>query len=79
MEQQRSDHDKAGPAAILLEPLIENSISKLEYLKLQLTSAEEAGRTGDVDAVYMAQRKMAQYFEQTKDMWLSDHFYNRSV
>lgn len=45
----------------------------------QLTTAEDAFRAGDMDTVYMAQRKLAQYFEQTKDTWLSDHFYHKCL
>ncbi len=77
VEQQRLQHERAGPAAILLEPLIEGDATKLDQLKAQLTVAEEARRRGDVNTVYMAFRTLAQYFEQTKDAWLSDHFYNR--
>ena len=36
VEKQRSDHAKAGQASILLEPLIEHNITKLEYLKVQV-------------------------------------------
>ena len=36
VEQQRLDHIRAGPAAILLEPLIENDLPKLEQLKVQV-------------------------------------------
>ena len=30
---------------------------------------------GDLDAVYMCQRSLAQYFDQTGDVWVSDHFH----
>ena len=46
---------------------------------MQLTLAEDAHQAGDLDSVYMAQRNMAQYFEQSGDTWLSDHFYNRCL
>ncbi len=29
--------------------------------------------------VYMAQRRLAAFFELTKDTWLSDHFYHRCL
>ena len=48
-------------------------------LPMQLTLAEDAHRAGDLDSVYMAQRNTAQYFEQSGDTWLSDHFYNRCL
>ena len=79
VERQRRDHAHAGPAAILLEPLIEGNFEKLDQLRLQLTSAETATRTGDLDAVFMAQRRLAQEFEQSGDTWLSDHFYRRCL
>ena len=34
---------------------------------------------GDLDAVYMGQRSLAQHFDQTGDTWLSDHFHNRCL
>ena len=45
----------------------------------QLTQAEDAQRSGDLDTVYMCQQTLAQRFEQSKDTWLSDHFYQRSL
>jgi hypothetical protein len=36
VERQRDDHQRAGPAAILLEPLIENDLTKLEHLRVQV-------------------------------------------
>lgn len=36
VERQRADHQRAGPAAILLEPLIENDLTKLEHLRVQV-------------------------------------------
>ena len=47
--------------------------------------AEDAQRANDLDTVYMAQRNLAQYFEntedakRTKDKWLSDYFYDRCL
>lgn len=85
IRRQRCDHEKAGPASILLEPLIEHNHAKLEYLRVQLTVAEDAERANDLDTVYMAQRNLAQYFEhtddakRTKDKWLSDYFYDQCL
>ena len=73
------EHKNAGPAAVLLEPLIERDPTKLDQLSRQMAAAEEAGRAGDVEAVYMAQRDLAQVCEQAGDTWLSDHFYRRLV
>lgn len=36
IQRQRSDHEKSGPASILLEPLIEHNHTKLEYLRVQV-------------------------------------------
>jgi hypothetical protein len=50
-----------------------------------MTIAEDAQRANDLDTVYMAQKNLAQYFEQTedakrtKDKWLADYFYSRCL
>ena len=36
VEQQRLEHERAGPAAILLEPLIDSDHTKLERLRVQV-------------------------------------------
>lgn len=41
VERQRKEHAKAGPACILLEPLIEHSVTKMKYLKAQVSSLLE--------------------------------------
>ena len=79
VQQQKLEHQQAGPAAVLLEPLIENDHTKLEYLRVQLTAAEDAERGGDLEVVYTAQKKLAQYFEGNQGTWLADHFYQRSL
>ena len=79
VEQQRLQHERAGPSAVLLEPLIEGNVMKLEQLRTQLTTAEEARMVGDLNSVYVALKNLAEFFEQTKDTWLSDHFFNRWV
>ena len=51
VEKQRSDHAKAGQASILLEPLIEHNITKLEYLKVQVcmkSSTNSISRTRSI-------------------------------
>lgn len=45
VEQQRLEHARAGPAAILLEPLIENDHTKLEQLKVQVFDTYKLTRT----------------------------------
>ena len=36
VERQRLDHQRAGPAAVLLEPLIEFNHTKLEQLRVKV-------------------------------------------
>jgi tetratricopeptide (TPR) repeat protein len=79
VQQQRREHERAGPAAILLEPLIHSDHAKLEYLRVQLTAAEDAERTGNLEGVYVALKSLAQYFDRNQGMWLSFHFHQRSL
>ena len=76
VQQQREEHKQAGPAAVLLSPLIEDKEDKLRYLQARLSDIEEASRIGDLDAVYMTQREVALQFDQMGDHWLADHFHN---
>lgn len=79
IQQQKADHEQAGPAAVLLEPLIHADHAKLEYLRVQLTTAEDAERKGHLEVVYLALRSLAQYFERNQGTWLAFHFYQRSL
>ena len=79
VQQQKVKHEQAGPAAVLLEPLINTDHAKLEYLRVQLTAAEDAERLGNLEGVYSALRSLAQYFEKNQGTWLSFHFYQRSL
>ena len=79
IQQQKLEHERAGPAAVLLEPLINTDHAKLEYLRVQLTAAEYAERMENFDGVYLALRSLAQYFEKNQGTWLSFHFYQRSL
>ena len=79
VEKQRLQHEQAGPAAILLGPLIEYEPSTLDELKSQLTRAEMAKRTGNLEVVYTCQRSLAQCFANSKNPWLSAHFYERCL
>ena len=40
VEGQRREHERAGPAAVLLEPLVEHDLAKLELLSSQVLLAE---------------------------------------
>lgn len=79
VEKQRLQHKLAGPAAILLGPLIEYDSPTLDELERHLKRAEVAKRSGDLDTVYACQRGLAQRFVQSKNSWLSDHFYERCL
>ena len=79
VQQQRREHERAGPAAVLLEPLIHSDHAKLEYLRVQLTAAEDAERTGNLEGVYVALKSLAQYFDRNQGAWLSFHFHQRSL
>ena len=79
VEQQRDEHKEAGPAAILLSPLIDNEEEKLKFLTTRLMDSESAKRLGDLDVVYMNQREIALHFEQSGDRWLADHFHSRCL
>ena len=79
VQRQKLEHERAGPAAVLLEPLINNDHAKLEYLRVQLTAAEDAERMENLEGVYHARRSLAQYFDRNQGTWLSFHFYQRSL
>ena len=79
VQKQKREHEQAGPAAVLLEPLINSDHAKLEYLRVQLTVAEDAERMGNLEGVYLALRSLAQYFDRNQGMWLSFHFHQRSL
>ena len=79
VEQQRAEHEQAGPAAILLPPLVENSRDKLDLLRRGMSSAEEAKRCSDLDTAYLGLRELALHFEETGDRWLADHFHHRCL
>ena len=79
VQRQKAEHEQAGPAAVLLEPLIHSDHPKLEYLRVQLTAAEDAERAGNLDAVYLALKSLAQYFDRNRGAWLSVHFHQRSL
>ncbi|XP_065885856.1 tetratricopeptide repeat protein 29-like isoform X2 [Dysidea avara] len=80
LEQQRLAREAApaGTGPHLL-PVIEEDGTKLDQMKCHLTAAESSRRTGDMESVYMSLRSLAQYFEQTGDIWLADHFHQRCL
>ena len=79
IEQQREEHRQAGPAAVLLSPLVDDNEDKLKYLMSRLSDSEAAKRKEELDIVYMCQRDLALHFEETGDRWLADHFHSRSL
>ena len=79
VQQQKLEHQLAGPAAVLLEPLIHCEHSKLEYLRVQLTAVEDSERVGDLERVYLARRSLAQYAERNQGQWLALHFHQRGL
>ncbi len=76
VQRQRQEHKLAGPAAILLSPLIDDDQEKLTYLVNRLKEAETAKRKEELDIVYMCQKDIALHFETTGDRWLADHFHS---
>ncbi|XP_033098319.1 tetratricopeptide repeat protein 29-like isoform X2 [Anneissia japonica] len=70
-ERLQSANNDVGFSATLLEDQEE----KLNQLKLHLTEAESALRINDLEVVYNARNKLAEYFLSTDDLWLSDHFF----
>lgn len=79
VEQQRINHERAGPAAVLLSPLIEHNPKKMHFLKNELAAAEEAKRLQDLNTVYLTQQETAVHFVQEGDKWLADHFHKQSL
>ena len=75
VQKQREEHKLAGPAAILLSPLIDDDNDKLMYLVKRLKEAETGRRKEELDIVYMCQKDLALHFEGTDDRWLADHFH----
>lgn len=73
------EHEKAGPAAILLPPLIEHSKEKLNLLRKGMSSAEEAKRGSDFDTVCIQLKELALECNELGDSWLSDHFHYRCL
>ena len=58
---------------------MEHSEEKLQFLKRQLSIAEQSKRESDLESSYLAQREMAIHFEQCGDKWLADHFHQRCL
>ncbi|XP_031553571.1 tetratricopeptide repeat protein 29-like [Actinia tenebrosa] len=76
MEQQKQEREKLGPDSGLSDlPLLEDEPDKLDQLKLHLTTAEASKRRGKMDIVYHSLLSLAKYFEESGDLWLSNHFY----
>eukprot|EP00117_Sycon_ciliatum_P039195 scpid56873/ scgid29009/ Tetratricopeptide repeat protein 29 len=79
-EQEKADREAAGKdSGYYYDPLVSDSTEKLDCLQTYLGAAEDAMRRDDGEKVYDAQCKLAQYFEETGDIWLSDRVYQSSL
>lgn len=58
--------------------LLEDEQEKLQFMRDQLTSAEQAKRNGQSEKVYHAYLTMATHFKELGDFWLSDYFFEAS-
>ncbi|XP_070553765.1 tetratricopeptide repeat protein 29-like isoform X2 [Ptychodera flava] len=80
IKQQKAEREAAGPDSLIWNiTLLEDEFDKLDKLKQYLTEAEAALRTGNMEAVYAAQNKLAEFFSATGDYWLSAHFYDNCL
>ncbi|XP_038055476.1 tetratricopeptide repeat protein 29-like [Patiria miniata] len=76
VQQQKAEIDAAGPDSLLQDRrLLAEQEAKLEEMKKRLTEAELALRIDDMDGVFTARNLLAEYFLDTGDLWLSDHFF----
>ncbi|XP_002737930.1 tetratricopeptide repeat protein 29-like [Saccoglossus kowalevskii] len=76
IKRQKAEREAAGPDSLIWNlTLLEDEYEKLDKLKQYLTEAEAALRLSNMEAVYTAQHKLAEYFKAIEDYWLSDHFY----
>ncbi|XP_022108504.1 tetratricopeptide repeat protein 29-like [Acanthaster planci] len=76
VQQQKAEINAAGPDSLLQDRrLLAEQEVKLEEMKKRLTEAELALRIDDIDGVFTARNHLAEYFLDTGDLWLSDHFF----
>uniref|UniRef100_A0A8C5UGL0 Tetratricopeptide repeat protein 29 n=1 Tax=Malurus cyaneus samueli TaxID=2593467 RepID=A0A8C5UGL0_9PASS len=71
--------EAAGPgSAIWHEKSLEEQPDKLDQLYHFLTRAEAAQRAGHYEEVYDSQLRLACFFNEPEDKWLSTYFYEQS-
>ncbi|XP_029459092.1 tetratricopeptide repeat protein 29 isoform X2 [Rhinatrema bivittatum] len=76
IEKRKCLREAGGPGSdIWLETPLEEQHDKLDQLQYFLTRAEAAQRTGRYEEVYRNQLSLAQFFKNSGDGWLSDHFF----
>lgn len=75
--QRQNEERLAAGAETLMWTLImlQDEYDKLDTLRRYLTTAETSFRKGDYSSVYEARFELANYFQQMKDKWLADHFF----
>ncbi|XP_053716035.1 tetratricopeptide repeat protein 29 [Synchiropus splendidus] len=76
LNRDHSRRMEAPPNSLIsLQTPLEEDMGKLEAMKLHLTQAEEAERTGSWSSVYQERLLLAQYFSAPEDLWLRLHFF----
>ncbi|XP_070786033.1 tetratricopeptide repeat protein 29 isoform X2 [Enoplosus armatus] len=79
----RSDQDRRAAAepgsAVRLQTPVDEQRDKLETMRLHLSRAEQAERTGSWSAVCEQRLFLGRYFSAPEDLWLSLHFYHSCV
>ncbi|XP_054863482.1 tetratricopeptide repeat protein 29 isoform X2 [Amphiprion ocellaris] len=68
---------EADPAVGLQTPPLEEQLDKLETMKLHLSRAERAERTGLWSSAYEQLLLLGRFFSSPEDVWLSLYFYRR--
>ncbi|XP_044197981.1 tetratricopeptide repeat protein 29 isoform X2 [Thunnus albacares] len=75
----RRDQDQRATAEpgtdVLFQSPLEEQRDKLETMKLHLSLAEKAERTGSWSMVHEQRLFLGRYFSAPEDLWLSKHFY----
>ncbi|CAK8684012.1 unnamed protein product [Clavelina lepadiformis] len=80
IEQRKQERLEAGIDSVLWqEKPLDVQEEKLDQLLVYLTKAEAATRSGKWEEVYSCRHKLAQYFLETGDGWLSDHFFKTAL
>nr|CAB3267335.1 tetratricopeptide repeat protein 29-like [Phallusia mammillata] len=80
IEMRKAEREESGPDSVLWqERSLEEQEEKLDQIWLYLTKAESSLRAGKWEEVYMCRHKLAEYFLESEDRWLSDHFYKTAL